>query len=63
MIAIEVHEHCSTLIAPRLRKVIDGKDAGGATSTVGWKGGGGFRYYTLAPSLLTKDEFWELGDQ
>jgi adenine-specific DNA-methyltransferase len=24
---------------------------------VGWKGGGGFRYYRLAQSLLTKDKW------
>jgi adenine-specific DNA-methyltransferase len=37
--------------------VIDGKDAGGITEAVGWKGGGGFRYYRLAPSLLEKDHW------
>jgi len=30
---------------------------GGITKAVGWKGGGGFRYYRLAPSLLEKDRF------
>src|SRR5690606_21657638 len=30
-------------------------DAGGVTNAVSWKGGGGFRYYRLAPSLLKKD--------
>jgi adenine-specific DNA-methyltransferase len=37
--------------------VIDGEVKGGITEAVGWKGGGGFRYYRLAPSLLQKDEF------
>jgi hypothetical protein len=36
---------------------IDGEDKGGVTEAVGWNGGGGFRYYHLAPSLLQKDEF------
>ncbi len=54
-IMAELGEHCETHIAPRLRKVIDGTDAGGVTEAVGWKGGGGFRYYRLAPSLLEKD--------
>ncbi len=27
------------------------------TKAVGWKGGGGFRYYRLAPSLLEKDKW------
>ena len=38
-------------IIPRLRKVIDGEDGGGVTGAVGWPGGGGFRYFRLAPSL------------
>src|SRR3970282_1578449 len=29
----------------------------GITEAAKWKGGGGFRYYRLAPSLLEKDEF------
>ena len=33
------------------------QDPGGVTEAVGWKGGGGFRYFTLAPSLLEKDQF------
>jgi adenine-specific DNA-methyltransferase len=40
-----------------LKKVIDGDDPGGVTETANWKGGGGFRYYSLAPSLLEKDDF------
>jgi adenine-specific DNA-methyltransferase len=44
-------------IVPRLRKVIDGTDAGGITQSVGWQGGGGFRYYHLAPTLIIKDRF------
>ena len=56
-IMIELGEHCHTHIIPRLKKVIDGKDPGGITEAVGWKGGGGFRYYRLAPSLLEKDQF------
>lgn len=54
-IMVELGEHCATHIAPRLNKVIDGADPGGITSAVEWKGGGGFRYYRLAPSLLEKD--------
>jgi adenine-specific DNA-methyltransferase len=54
-IMVELHDHCYTHIVPRLQKVIDGSDAGGVTEALGWKGGGGFRYYRLAPSLLEKD--------
>ncbi len=55
-IMVELGEHCHTHIIPRLKKVIEGKDPGGITEAVGWKGGG-FRYYRLAPSLLEKDQF------
>lgn len=56
-IMVELGEHCHTHIIPRLKKVIDGKDPGGITEATGWKGGGGFRYFRLAPSLLEKDTF------
>ncbi len=54
---VELGAHAETHIVPRLKKVIDGDDPGGITEAVGWKGGGGFRYYTLAPSLLEKDKY------
>jgi adenine-specific DNA-methyltransferase len=56
-IMVELGEHCHTHIIPRLEKVIDGEDPGGVTQATGWKGGGGFRYYRLAPSLLQKDKW------
>jgi adenine-specific DNA-methyltransferase len=56
-IMIELGEHIHTHIIPRLKKVIGGTDPGGITKTVDWKGGGGFRYYRLAPSLLEKDKW------
>jgi adenine-specific DNA-methyltransferase len=56
-IGIELGDHCATHCLPRLKKVVDGADPGGITASVGWKGGGGFRYYRLAPSLLTQDKW------
>lgn len=56
-IMVELGEHCHTHVIPRLKKIIAGKDPGGISRDVGWKGGGGFRYYKLAPSLLEKDQF------
>ena len=56
-IMVELGEHCHTHIIPRLKKVIDGEDSGGITEPTNWKGGGGFRYYRLAPSLLEKDKW------
>jgi adenine-specific DNA-methyltransferase len=56
-IMVELGEHCHTHIIPRLKKVIDGDDPGGVTESTGWEGGGGFRYYRLAPSLLQQDRW------
>jgi adenine-specific DNA-methyltransferase len=59
-IMVELGEHCHTHIIPRLQKVVDGTDIGGITEAVGWKGGGGFRYYKLAASLLKTDKWGNL---
>jgi adenine-specific DNA-methyltransferase len=56
-IMVELGDHCHTHIIPRLQKVIDGEDQGGICQVVNWKGGGGFRYYSLAPSLLHQDQW------
>ena len=56
-IMVELGEHCHTHIIPRLQKVINGQDKGGVTEAAGWKSGGGFRYFSLAPSLLEKDRW------
>lgn len=56
-IGIELGDHCDTHCVPRLKKVIDGEDQGGITKSVNWQGGGGFRYYNLAPSLIKFDEW------
>ena len=59
-IMVELGEHCHTHIVPRLQKVIDGQDPGGVTQATGWPGGGGFRYYELAPTLLSTDRWGNL---
>ena len=56
-IMVELGEHCHTHIIPRLQKVIDGDDQGGISKAVNWQGGGGFRHYKLAPSLLQQDTY------
>ncbi len=56
-IVVELGEHADTLIVPRMKKVIDGQDAGGVTDASKWKGGGGFRYYSVAPSLMEQDRW------
>ena len=55
-IGIELGDHAITHCYPRLKAVVDGEQ-GGISKSVNWKGGGGFKYYTLAPSLLKKDKF------
>jgi adenine-specific DNA-methyltransferase len=64
-IMVELGEHCHTHVIPRLSKVVDGEDPSGITEAVGWRGGGGFRYFTLAPSLLERDQFgqWVISKQ
>lgn len=56
-IMVELGDHCYSHIVPRLKKVIDGDDLGGISKTIDWKGGGGFRFYELAPSLLKRDKW------
>jgi adenine-specific DNA-methyltransferase len=56
-IMVELGEHCHTHIIPRLQKVITGEDRGGISKAVNWQGGGGFRYYKLAPSLIINDRW------
>ncbi len=48
-IGVELGDHAHSLCATRLRKVIDGSDPGGISAAVGWQGGGGFRFFRLAP--------------
>ena len=56
-IGVELGDHAETHCFPRLKRVIDGTDQDGISKAVIWKGGGGFRYYRLAPSLLEKDKY------
>lgn len=54
-IGIELGGQAYTHCCPRLQHVIDGEDQGGITISEKWGGGGGFKFYELAPSLLQKD--------
>ena len=56
-IMVELGEHCHPHIIPRLQKVIDGDDPGGISKAVNWRGGGGFRYFRLAPTLIVNDKW------
>lgn len=50
-ITIELGEQAYTHCKVRLDRVIDGEQ-GGISKAVNWKGGGGYKFYELAPSLL-----------
>lgn len=56
-IMVELGKHCHTHIIPRIKNVIDGKDQSGISKAVNWRGGGGFRYYRLAPTLVVNDKW------
>ena len=56
-IGIELGKHCDSHCIPRLKAVIDNNDARGITDSSNWKGGGGFRYYELGPSLIEEDKW------
>ena len=58
-IGIEMGNHAYTHCKVRLDKVVSGEDKGGITKSVDWKGGGGYRFYELAPTLINKDPFDE----
>ena len=53
-IGIELGEHCYTHCLPRLKAVVDGEQ-GGISKAQNWQGGGGFKFYELAPTLIVKD--------
>ena len=53
-IGIEMGEHAVSHCVPRLNKVIDGEQ-GGISKSVGWQGGGGFRFYRLGPPVFDEE--------
>lgn len=54
-IGIELGDHAYTHCMPRMKAVVDGTNSGGISKVVGWTGGGGFKFYELASSLIVKD--------
>lgn len=59
-IGIEMGEHVYSHCKVRLDMVISGEDQGGISVSHNWTGGGAYKFYELAPSLINKDEFDEL---
>lgn len=58
-IGVELGDHAYTHCALRMKKVIEGEQ-GGISKAQNWKGGGGFKFYELAPSLLNHDKHGNL---
>ena len=58
-IGIEMGEQAYNYCKKRLDKVIDNRDEGGITKISNWKGGGGYKFYELAPTLINIDKFGE----
>ena len=56
-IGIEMGDQAYDYCKVRLDKVINGEDLGGITSSQNWQGGGGYKFYELAPSLVVEDKF------
>jgi adenine-specific DNA-methyltransferase len=56
-IGIELGEQATSHCFPRLKSIVQGKDQTGISKTLNWQGGGGFKFYTLAPSLVQKDKY------
>lgn len=56
-IGIEMGEQAYTHSKPRLDRIISGEDQGGVSKIANWHGGGGYKFYELAPSFIVNDEF------
>lgn len=55
-IGIEMGDHAYTHCKVRMDKVIEGEQ-GGISKAQNWKGGGSYKFYELAPSLIVEDKF------
>ena len=56
-VGVELGEQANSHCLPRLKRIVKGEDVGGITKMLDWKGGGGFKFYNLAPSLIQKDKY------
>ena len=58
-IGIEMGKQAYTHCKVRLDRVISGEDKNGISKDVNWQGGGGYKFYVLAPTLIKEDTFGE----
>lgn len=56
-IGIEMGAHAYTHCKVRLDRVIDNDDPRGITESSKWNGGGGYKFYELAPTLIVNDKY------
>lgn len=54
-IGVELGDHCYSLCKTRLDRVVDGEQTG-ISKDINWHGGGGYKFYELAPTLIEKDK-------
>lgn len=59
-IGIEMGNHAYSHCYERMKNVVLGSDTAGLSQSINWKGGGGFKFYELAPSLLEKDKHGQM---
>lgn len=59
-IGIEMGDHVYSHCKYRLDNIINGLDQTGISKDVEWTGGGGYKFYELAPTLLKEDSFGQL---
>ncbi len=59
-VGIEMGDHAYSHCFVRLQNVTNGTDQGGISKSIDWKGGNGFKFYELAPSLLKEDKYGHL---
>lgn len=69
-VGIEIGNQADTHIIPRISNIIRGTEQSGISKSVGWQGGGSFKYYHLGESIISIDEEtkkgefnWSLGKQ
>ncbi len=55
-IGIEMGDHAYSHCKVRIDKVIEGEQ-GGISKSQNWKGGGGYKFYEVAPTLIKEDDF------
>lgn len=58
-IGIEMGEQAYTHCKKRIDDIIVGKDKTGISKEENWKGGGGYKFYEIAPTLINTDKFGE----